>query len=151
KRPKAHLTAKPTPPQSGPGKPSLQWEDHLGIAFTEDGMKYEDGSLVIPRNGDYFVYAQVTFRASLREENKGKQQIQHVSQCVTRMARGYPEPSEILSGSKSFNETGNWYETIYLGAAFQLREGDKLFVNVTDLALVDFYKDHKTFFGAFAL
>ena len=63
-----------------------------------------------------------------------------------------PEPTQLLTSTKTLSEErNNWFQPIYLGAVVSLEIGDKLMVNVSDIKLVDYTKEHKTFFGAFLL
>ncbi|XP_020846280.1 tumor necrosis factor ligand superfamily member 15 isoform X2 [Phascolarctos cinereus] len=137
--------------------PALQWEHKLGSAFIKNQMNYTNNFLVIPESGDYFVYSQVTFRGSTPECGKINQKNRstkpnYVTQIITRVTDRYPEPTQLLTGTKSICEIGStWFIPIYLGAVFPMQEGDKLMVNVSDISLVDYTKEDKTFFGAFLL
>ncbi|KAK2493685.1 hypothetical protein MC885_002978 [Smutsia gigantea] len=137
--------------------PALHWEHELGLAFTKNRMNYTNKFLVIPEPGDYFVYSQVTFRGTASECGGISQRSQlnkpdSIIVVITKVTDSYPEPTQLLMGTKSVCEIGsNWFQPIYLGAMFSLQEGDKLMVNVSDIALVDYTKEDKTFFGAFLL
>ncbi|KAM9069400.1 tumor necrosis factor ligand superfamily member 15 [Sarcophilus harrisii] len=158
-KPRAHLTAvrqKSVTPMKD-SWPALQWEHKLGSAFIKNQMNYTNKFLVIPESGDYFVYSQVTFRGSMPECGKINQKNRsnkpdYITQVITRVTDRYPEPTQLLTGTKSICEIGsNWFTPIYLGAVFPMQEGDKLMVNVSDISLVDYTKEDKTFFGAFLL
>ncbi|XP_043836102.1 tumor necrosis factor ligand superfamily member 15 [Dromiciops gliroides] len=158
-KPRAHLTAirqKSITPMKD-SWPALQWEHKLGSAFIKNQMNYTNKFLVIPESGDYFVYSQVTFRGSTPECGKINQKNRstkpdYISQVITRVTDRYPEPTQLLTGTKSICEIGRtWFTPIYLGAVFPMQEGDKLMVNVSDISLVDYTKEDKTFFGAFLL
>ncbi|XP_062938731.1 tumor necrosis factor ligand superfamily member 15 [Cynocephalus volans] len=158
-KPRAHLTVvKQTPTQHSKNQfPTLHWEHELGLAFTKNRMNYTNKFLVIPEAGDYFVYSQVTFRGTTSEcgdISHGRQQNKpdSIIVVITKVKDSYPEPTQLLTGTKSMCETGStWFQPIYLGAMFSLQEGDKLTVNVSDISLVDYTKEDKTFFGAFLL
>ncbi|XP_020387281.1 tumor necrosis factor ligand superfamily member 15-like [Rhincodon typus] len=147
-KPRAHLTAKLTSVGGIEGQYStLQWEDKNGLAFTEGQLSYQNPALIIPRQGTYFVYSQVSFRSSSRVKN-----ITHISHIITKLTSSYPEPTHLLSSTRSLHGNQNrWQVTIYLGAIFQLQKGDRLVVNVSNVNQVDFTNDHKTYFGAFLL
>ncbi|XP_074067847.1 tumor necrosis factor ligand superfamily member 15 [Macrotis lagotis] len=158
-KPRAHLTAvrqKSMTPMKD-SWPALQWEHKLGSAFIKNQMNYTNKFLVIPEAGDYFVYSQVTFRGSTPECGKINQKNRstkpdYITQVITRVTDRYPEPTQLLTGTKSICEIGStWFTPIYLGAVFPMQEGDKLMVNVSDISLVDYTKEDKTFFGAFRL
>ncbi|NXI42146.1 TNF15 factor, partial [Galbula dea] len=147
-KPRAHLTVKKQDLTSTMGNqlPILQWEDKRGLAFTKNNLSYSSNSLVIPVSGDYYVYAQVTFRGTTESKPNS------VTEIITKVTDSYPEPTQLLTGTKTLSEKGNsWFQPIYLGAVVSLEVGDKLMVNVSDIKLVDYTKEHKTFFGAFLL
>lgn len=158
-KPRAHLTVvKQTPTQHLKDQfPALHWEHELGLAFTKNRMNYTNKFLVIPESGDYFVYSQITFRGTTSECGKispGRRQNKpdSIIVVITKVTDSYPEPSQLLTGTKSVCEiSSNWFQPLYLGAMFSLKEGDKLVVNVSDISLVDYTKEDKTFFGAFLL
>uniref|UniRef100_A0A8C3MKZ3 Tumor necrosis factor ligand superfamily member 15 n=1 Tax=Geospiza parvula TaxID=87175 RepID=A0A8C3MKZ3_GEOPR len=149
-KPRAHLTVKRQDLASDVGShmPILQWEDKRGLAFTKNNLSYSSNALVIPVTGDYYVYAQVTFRGPVEGSHKANS----VTEIITKVTDSYPEPTQLLMGTKTLSENGNgWFQPIYLGAVVSLEVGDKLMVNVSDIKLVDYTKEHKTFFGAFLL
>ncbi|NWT01483.1 TNF15 factor, partial [Mionectes macconnelli] len=149
-KPRAHLTVKRQDLSSAVGNhlPILQWEDKRGLAFTKNNLSYSSNALVIPVSGDYYVYAQVTFRGPIESHSKPNS----VTEIITKVTDSYPEPTQLLTGTKTLSENWNgWFQPIYLGAVVSLEVGDKLMVNVSDIKLVDYTKEHKTFFGAFLL
>lgn len=158
-KPRAHLTVvrqTPTPPLKNQF-PTLHWEHELGLAFTKNRMNYTNKFLVIPESGDYFVYSQITFRGTTSkcgEISQGSRlnKPDAIIVVITKVTDSYPDPTQLLMGTKTVCEIGsNWFQPIYLGAMFSLQEGDKLMVNVSDISLVDYTKEDKTFFGAFLL
>ncbi|XP_027761821.1 tumor necrosis factor ligand superfamily member 15 [Empidonax traillii] len=149
-KPRAHLTVKRQDLSRAVGNhlPILQWEDKRGLAFTKNNLSYSSNALVIPVSGDYYVYAQVTFRGPIESHSKPNS----VTEIITKVTDSYPEPTQLLTGTKTLSENWNgWFQPIYLGAVVSLEVGDKLMVNVSDIKLVDYTKEHKTFFGAFLL
>ncbi|XP_004595008.1 tumor necrosis factor ligand superfamily member 15 isoform X2 [Ochotona princeps] len=158
-KPRAHLTVvRQTPMQTMRNQfPALHWEHELGLAFTKNRMNYTNKFLVIPESGEYFVYSQVTFRGTTSEcgeiyKMRERKKPDSIIVIITKVTDSYPEPAQLLTGTKSVCEIGsNWFQPIYLGAMFSLEEGDKLMVNVSDISLVDYTKEDKTFFGAFLL
>ncbi|NXQ85844.1 TNF15 factor, partial [Nyctibius grandis] len=148
-KPRAHLTVKKQNHVNTMGNhlPILQWEDKRGLAFTKNNLSYSSSALVIPVSGDYYVYAQVTFRGPIESYTTNS-----VTEIITKVTDSYPEPTQLLTGTKTLSEKGiSWFQPIYLGAVVSLEVGDKLMVNVSDIKLVDYTKEHKTFFGAFLL
>ncbi|XP_040819389.1 tumor necrosis factor ligand superfamily member 15 [Ochotona curzoniae] len=158
-KPRAHLTVvRQAPTQTVRNHfPALHWEPELGLAFTKNRMNYTNKFLLIPESGEYFVYSQVTFRGTTSEcgqinKKSGQNKPESIIVVITKVTDSYPEPAQLLTGTKSVCEIGsNWFQPIYLGAMFSLEEGDKLMVNVSDISLVDYTKEDKTFFGAFLL
>ncbi|KAM5300082.1 tumor necrosis factor ligand superfamily member 15 [Ctenodactylus gundi] len=158
-KPRAHLTVvRQTTAQHLKNQfPALHWEHELGLAFTKNRMNYTNRFLVIPESGDYFVYSQITFRGTTSDcGNISQGRLQNkpdsIIVVITKVTDSYPEPSQLLTGTKSVCEiSSNWFQPLYLGAMFSLQEGDKLMVNVSDISLVDYTKEDKTFFGAFLL
>ncbi|XP_066436929.1 tumor necrosis factor ligand superfamily member 15 [Eleutherodactylus coqui] len=140
--PKAHLTAK-MPSSESPE--SLQWESKRGLAILINGMTYSDQSIVIPKEGYYFVYSQLTFRPP----NSGCSVDETISQIISRSNFNYPEPETILSGISYCTNDGGMYQPIYLAGLVHLKRGDKLKVKISPFTQVDASVDHKTFFGAF--
>lgn len=134
--------------------PTLQWKyDETLQSNTKVKIKYENGYLVISEPGDYFVYAQVTFRnLSTEKDNCGmdNKEVTHVTQTISKLSSRYPVPTELMRSSRSVGETQNWNHAIYLGAIATLRENDKLLVNVSNAKLVN-NKNKVTFFGAFLI
>ncbi|KAL8174438.1 UNVERIFIED_CONTAM: hypothetical protein K2H54_044769 [Gekko kuhli] len=154
-KPRAHLTVlDPHKLTCVPGAfPVLQWKyDQPFQSHREDKIKYEDGSLVITKPGDYFVYAQVTFRnQSTEKDNCGTgKTVTHVTQTISKSSSRYPIADELLRSSRSIGEIQNWNHAIYLGAVVSLKENDKVFVNVSSAKLV-YDKARRTFFGAFLI
>ncbi|XP_007165396.1 tumor necrosis factor ligand superfamily member 6 [Balaenoptera acutorostrata] len=135
----AHLTGKPNS-RSIP----LEWEDTYGIALVS-GVKYKKGSLVINETGLYFVYSKVYFRG----QSCNNQPLNH--KVYTRNFR-YPQDLVLMEGKMmNYCTTGQmWARSSYLGAVFNLTNADHLYVNVSELSLVNF-EESKTFFGLYKL
>ncbi|XP_078082736.1 tumor necrosis factor ligand superfamily member 15-like [Mustelus asterias] len=149
-KPRAHLTAKVTSSDKIDGEYyALQWEDKNGLAFTKGKLNYQDRALTIPKNGDYFVYSQVSFRGYTRNTVENNTHIIHM---ITKLTPSYPEPIKLLSSMRSIDgEKSPWHMAIYLGAIFHLEQNDRIIVNVSSVKQVDFTLSHKNYFGAFLL
>ncbi|KAM5238715.1 tumor necrosis factor ligand superfamily member 6 isoform 1-T1 [Ctenodactylus gundi] len=135
----AHLTGKPNS-RSMP----LEWEDTYGIALIS-GVKYQKGSLVINDTGLYFVYSKVYFRGQSCNN-------QPLSHKVYLRNSEYHQDLVLMEGKMmSYCTTGQmWAHSSYLGAVFDLSRADHLYVNVSELSLVNF-EESKTFFGLYKL
>lgn len=141
-RPKAHLTGTR---QNDASAEDLHWESRRGLAFLKNGMKYSNKSIIIPKEGYYFVYSKLSFRPpdSACLDDKP------VSQSIMRSNSNYPEPETILSGISFCTKGSKIYQPIYLGGLLHLKRGDELKVNVKPVTPIDSSVDHKTYFGAF--
>uniref|UniRef100_A0A8C8SNW5 Tumor necrosis factor ligand superfamily member 15 n=1 Tax=Pelusios castaneus TaxID=367368 RepID=A0A8C8SNW5_9SAUR len=148
-KPRAHLTVKKQDlsPLVGDQLPVLQWEHERGLAFTRNNLNYTNNALVIPVAGDYYVYSQVTFQGPVPNDK-----LASVTQIITKVTDSYPEPTQLLTATKTLGEMkANWFQPVYLGAVLSMEEGDRIMVNVSDIQWVDYTKEYKTFFGAFLL
>ncbi|XP_024407626.1 tumor necrosis factor ligand superfamily member 6 [Desmodus rotundus] len=135
----AHLTGKPNS-RSIP----LEWEDTYGIALVS-GVKYKKGNLVINDTGLYFVYSKVYFRG----QSCKKQPLNHK---VYMRNLKYPQDLVLMEEKMMDYCTAGqmWARSSYLGAVFNLTSADHLYVNVSELSLVNF-EESKTFFGLYKL
>ncbi|KAF6074466.1 Fas ligand [Phyllostomus discolor] len=135
----AHLTGKPNS-RSVP----LEWEDTYGIALVS-GLKYKKGSLVINDTGLYFVYSKVYFRG----QSCKRQPLNH-KVCMRHSK--YPQDLVLMEERMMDYCTAGqmWARSSYLGAVFNLTSADQLYVNVSEISLVNF-EESKTFFGLYKL
>ncbi|XP_073429241.1 tumor necrosis factor ligand superfamily member 15 [Dendrobates tinctorius] len=140
KRPKAHLTGTR---QTDVSAEDLQWEATRGLAFLRNGMIYSNKSIIIPEEGFYFVYSQLSFRPPSNVCIDDKT----ISQYIKKFNPNYPEPETILSGI-SFC-TNKKYQPIYLGGLIHLYKNEQLKVHISPGTPLDTSVEHKTFFGAF--
>ncbi|EDM09413.1 Fas ligand (TNF superfamily, member 6) [Rattus norvegicus] len=135
----AHLTGNPRS-RSIP----LEWEDTYGTALIS-GVKYKKGGLVINEAGLYFVYSKVYFRG----QSCNSQPLSHKVYM-----RNFKYPGDlVLMEEKKLNycTTGQiWAHSSYLGAVFNLTVADHLYVNISQLSLINF-EESKTFFGLYKL
>ena len=122
------------------------WEDTSGLAHASGGMRYDqDGELIIPVKGHYYVYSQIYFQVTdnstsfmihfmYRTTSKGSKTIimrSIGSRCRARRAKHY-----LFSG--------------YQGGVFFLNEGDKLAVGVSEPQVIS-TAESASFFGAFLI
>ncbi|KAM4813286.1 tumor necrosis factor ligand superfamily member 6 isoform X1 [Urocitellus parryii] len=135
----AHLTGKPNS-RSSP----LEWEDTYGISLIS-GVKYQKGGLVINDTGLYFVYSKIYFRGQSCNN-------QPLSHKVYMKNSKYPQDLVLMEGKMmNYCTTGQmWARSSYLGAVFNFTSNDHLYVNVSELSLVNF-EESKTFFGLYKL
>lgn len=144
-----------------PGRQLLisKWIYNADLGFTQK-VGYRHGRLVIPSTGLYFIYSQVSFLEMLDIAKQGESKQQStasssLSHYLYRYNIIYPRGGEetLIQNSitkcwghkKAFGEY-----TSYLGAVFKLRQGDEIFVKVSNLTLLT--KDHKSnYFGMFKI
>ncbi|KAM5164865.1 tumor necrosis factor ligand superfamily member 10 [Mantella aurantiaca] len=151
----AHLT--------GNGKPQLQQESNVNKAYegyklTEwlenkfsppsNQIKMENGELVVPDFGHYYVYAQTYFRYKDPEEGKSKELVQYIYKRTD-----YPSPLILMKNVKTTcwsKDAHHELHSVYQGGVFKLNKNDRLFVSASNVSMVDTDKAG-TFFGAFQI
>nr|QAB07502.1 TNF-alpha [Schizothorax prenanti] len=136
---------------------SLDWKQNLDQAFVSGGLELVAREIIIPNDGIYFVYSQVSFHISCKNDMTEDHDVVHMSHAVWRYSESYSSYKPLFSAIRSAcvhaSDTEDlWYSTIYLGAAFNLRAGDKLRTDTTKELLPRVENENgKTFFGVFAL
>ncbi|XP_060613308.2 tumor necrosis factor ligand superfamily member 15 isoform X1 [Anolis sagrei] len=157
KKARAHLAVAHEQSKCTSGSfPILYWRnDRLDEG---DTITYSDGYLTVPEEGDYFVYAQVSFFCpdGKCEEMKNcmpnRKDKTTVIQFISKISPYYGSiPQLQLTTSTSIGEKEKWKKTLYLGGIIDLRKNDKLMVNVSNPMLVDISSPAMTFFGAFLI
>ncbi|GCC31576.1 hypothetical protein chiPu_0010036 [Chiloscyllium punctatum] len=122
----------------------MEWETEEGLAFVKNGFIYQNGSLIVPITGRYFVYSQVY----LRDENclESNELIMHT---VNKRTQTDSAPTILISKRIQCQPYVDhlWFQTNYVGGTFTLNKGDELFAHISDLTLLGF-EENKTFFGA---
>nr|XP_046256512.1 tumor necrosis factor b (TNF superfamily, member 2) [Scatophagus argus] len=140
----------------------LEWRNGQGQAFAQGGFQLTNNQIVIPHTGLYFVYSQASFRVSCHdgeEEGSGKR-LMPLSHRIWRYSDSIGSETSLMSAVRSacqntaqedsYRDGQGWYNTIYLGAVFQLNRGDKLWTETNQLSELE-TDEGKTFFGVFAL
>jgi len=126
-------------------------------AFSSGGLKLVNREIIIPDDGIYFVYTQVSFHISCSTDKTQGDDAVYISHVVNRFSDSYGSSKSLFSAIRSVCEhtpdtQDLTYNTIYLGAAFQLRARDRLSTETTPNLLHRVDNDNgKTFFGVFAL
>ncbi|KAG2461345.1 TNFL6 factor, partial [Polypterus senegalus] len=135
----AHLTVK----NITVGSRMLVWESAARGAFTE-GVEYRDHSLLINETAHYFVYSSVFFRS---QGCPGPKPVEH---SVYRKTLRSVEPRLLLQSRKLSQCVGGsrWYSNSYLGAVVKLDRMDRVYVHVSDPALVSL-EPATTYFGLY--
>lgn len=143
-------------------KDQLEWKNGQGQAFAQGGFQLVNNQIVIPKPGLYFVYSQASFRVSCSDgdqEGAGKR-LTPLSHRIWRYSDSVGSKASLMSAVRSacqntalegsYNSGQGWYNTIYLGAVFQLNRGDRLWTETNQLSELE-TDEGKTFFGVFAL
>nr|AIL81467.1 tumor necrosis factor alpha 1 [Carassius carassius] len=149
-----HLTGAYEPKVS---KDTLYWRKDQDQAFTSGGLKLAGREIIIPTDGIYFVYSQVSFHIRCKTDIPEDHDVVQMSHIVFRYSDSYGGYKPLFNAIRSACEQATdsddlWYNTIYLGAAFSLRAEDRLCTNTTIALLPRVESDNgKTFFGVFAL
>ncbi|XP_033493581.1 tumor necrosis factor-like [Epinephelus lanceolatus] len=147
---------------------SVEWRSQVDQSHSQGGLRLEDNEIVIPQHGLYFVYSQASFRVNCSESDDIiSQPLVHLSHTVKRWSKSYGNDD----GQKSYQtilhsirtvcqktadsnpaEDGHWFSTVYMGAVFNLRKGDRLKTEMP-MRMLQSLEDEpgKTFFGVFAL
>ncbi|KAI1900667.1 hypothetical protein AGOR_G00052270 [Albula goreensis] len=143
-RPNAHLTA---PETSIHNVTTLEWESKNGDAFLQD-FDYGNNALIVPKDGRYSVYLQLTYRMTEKFVCIPGNLIQ-LTQEVYRLSDSYPVETLLMVASDTVNcSEKKWRRSIYTSGVFQLEKGDRLFVKAGNAVLID-YNEKRMFFGAF--
>ncbi|KAL8559053.1 hypothetical protein ACOMHN_008241 [Nucella lapillus] len=163
-RPAAHLMGYPHRQDHNqvPGRqfPIGQWIYQEDLAFINH-VTYRYGRIVVPEDGLYYVYSQVAFLEVISLPGASRPSSEHgtespsLSHYLYRYNIIYPNGGEekLVQNSitkcwgpnKAFGEY-----TSYLGALFHLRQGDEVFVKVSNLTMMAM--DPKSnYFGMFKI
>ncbi|KAJ7994052.1 hypothetical protein DPEC_G00261940 [Dallia pectoralis] len=142
--PSAHLTA-PRPFNSSVGY--LKWEYQIGHSHLI-GFDYENGSLIVPSDGNYRIYLQIWFRKT--DTFHCNEKVLVLNQTVLLYAKGYTDKDPLLVSSDTVNcREQYWEKTLYTSGIFALQAGDRLCVEkVIRFQELMFPHETKTFFGA---
>ncbi|XP_026542337.1 tumor necrosis factor ligand superfamily member 15 [Notechis scutatus] len=130
---------------------SLLWE--IPPEENQFQLDEENISFIIPKDGRYFVYSQVTFSCSRCNCEEGiccgkkAKGAKTVWQKIGYKTVGYPEPNDLIISISSINETKS-LKSLYLARIMLLTKGDKLLVYVSNPAMVQ-ADIRYTFFGAY--
>ncbi|XP_078694868.1 tumor necrosis factor ligand superfamily member 10-like [Branchiostoma floridae x Branchiostoma belcheri] len=129
------------------------WESNQGLATLANGMKYRDGYIKVPADGLYYVYSQLYFRY-MRDNRESRPSDNHQLLHFTyKKSATYRDKQEVMKSAR----TKCWSKrsqygllSSYQGGVFQLRAGDRLFVQVSNVAMVSF-EEAASYFGAFMI
>ncbi|NXO05373.1 CD40L protein, partial [Rhinopomastus cyanomelas] len=136
----AHLTAQ----ESNKAVSVLQWRTTMYGPMTNKSISYHEGKLKVKEAGLYYIYSQVSFctKAATLAPFTLYIYLYLPMEEDRLLMRGL----DTHSTSKSLCDL----QSIREGGVFKLREGDMIFVNVTDSTRVN-YNHGNTYFGIFKL
>ncbi|KAJ3598171.1 hypothetical protein NHX12_001684 [Muraenolepis orangiensis] len=131
------------------------WRRDQGQGFLQGGFQMKGNQILVPRSGLYFVYSQASFRVSCGGGDEQAPHVAPLSHRVWSYSDSVGGPSSLMSAVRSACQrpalrSEGWYNTIYLGAAFQLHKGDRLWTETNQPHQLE-YEGGKTFFGVFSL
>ncbi|XP_013856177.1 tumor necrosis factor [Austrofundulus limnaeus] len=131
----------------------------MGQAFAQGGLRLHQNQILVPQTGLYFVYSQASFRVSCSEEAGHARRPTPLSHRIWRFSDSIGSKVSLMSAVRSACQNGpeeggkrgqGCYSSIYLGAVFSLKKGDRLWTETSQLSDLE-TDEGKTFFGVFAL
>nr|AAI16496.1 Tumor necrosis factor b (TNF superfamily, member 2) [Danio rerio]AAI64826.1 Tnfb protein [Danio rerio] len=135
-----------------PSGQSLKWVGGVDQAFQQGGLRLENNEIIIPKDGLYFVYSQVSYETLCVEDVEGDGQ-KYLSHTINRYTDAVREKMPLQYSANSVCQSLDGktsYSTIYLGAVFDLFGDDRLSTHTTRVGDIE-NNYAKTFFGVFAL
>ena len=122
----------------------LKWESELGYAYCHGGFNYYDEKLVVPRDGYYRVFLQITYESP--ELCLGDLRL---SNDVFYIHDSYNDSITLLS---SVDTVGNcnmkqWRKSMYTAGLFKLKANGRLHVRSSKHKLI-VQDENLVFFGA---
>ncbi|XP_060623502.2 tumor necrosis factor ligand superfamily member 10 [Anolis sagrei] len=165
----AHLTANqnwrhPETIQSLPLRNNLgykinTWEASRDSSSFLYNLRLNNGELVIPQTGIYYIYSQTYFRFREPEgvepdadpDSDSVRNPKQMVQFISKYTDYYPDPILMMKSARTScwsKKAGYGLYSIYQGGLFQLNVNDRIFVSISNKDLVDMDKP-ASFFGAF--
>ncbi|CAL8270816.1 unnamed protein product [Arctogadus glacialis] len=129
-------------------KTHLLWEPKTGRAFTEGGVVYQDGALLVNHTGLHHVYSRVELMRPCSPTH-------HFVHSVFVRRAGRADPLMLMVGNRKDacndkTKDSVWTSDSYLAAALHLQKQDRVFVNVShprDLS----HNHYANFFGLYKI
>lgn len=158
-KPAIHLIAqhRNKPPNYAPhyinhtdGHDILYWKDIKGFTVHQGAMKYHHIGITIPKDGIYYIYSQVHFQ-HVRKLDIQDQHYNLFLQYLYKMSTYYNGPILLTKAifTKCWSKEARFdIYTSFQGALFELQQGDKLFIEVTNANTMDI-NEESTYFGGF--
>ncbi|XP_005232817.1 CD40 ligand [Falco biarmicus] len=122
----------------------LEWRTTMYGPMNNKSLSYQEGKLKVKEAGLYYIYSQVSFCT--------KAETSAPFTLYIYLYLPMEEDRLLLKGLDTHNSSTSHcsLQSIREGGVFQLREGDMVFVNVTDSTRVN-YRHGSTYFGIFKL
>ncbi|NWR63114.1 CD40L protein, partial [Bucorvus abyssinicus] len=122
----------------------LQWKTTMYGPTNNNLISYQEGKLKVKEAGLYYIYSQVSFCT--------KAETSAPFTLYIYLYLPMEEDRLLLKGLDTHSTSTSlcYLQSIREGGVFKLREGDMVFVNVTDSTRV-IYKHGSTYFGIFKL
>ncbi|NWS53350.1 CD40L protein, partial [Chunga burmeisteri] len=136
----AHLTGQ----KSSKTVSVLEWKTTMYGPMNNNSISYQEGKLKVKEAGLYYIYSQVSF--CTKAATSAPFTLYIYLYLPMEEDRLLLKGLDTHSTSKSFCDL----QSIREGGVFRLREGDMVFVNVTDSTRVN-YNHGSTYFGIFKL
>ncbi|XP_070689576.1 lymphotoxin-alpha-like [Pempheris klunzingeri] len=128
----------------------LEWESKIGFSFCHGGFNYTSGSLVVPRDGVYRVFLQITYESKkglMPECHNNNGQLM-LTNKVFYFRDTYRANTHLLSSVDTVNcSMKPWRKSIYTSGLFFLEAKSKLRVKSLHPKLIA-GNEHEVFFGA---
>ncbi|XP_073322156.1 lymphotoxin-alpha-like [Pagrus major] len=122
----------------------LEWESKDGQAFCVGGFNYSSGNLVVPRNGYYRVFLQITYQS--KEDLMCDRRT--LSSTVFVFRDAYPQDRPLLSSADTVGcDMEPWTKSLYTSGVFHLEVNCRLRVTSSFRDLI-VKEEHQVFFGA---
>uniref|UniRef100_A0A3Q0RTR4 THD domain-containing protein n=1 Tax=Amphilophus citrinellus TaxID=61819 RepID=A0A3Q0RTR4_AMPCI len=120
----------------------LQWAHDIGIAYCHGGFNYSNGDLVVPRNGLYSVFLQITYQM------KCPGRTIKLMNTVSHVKEEYGKDMNLLSSSHTVScSTDGWSKSLYTAGLFFLKAKDRLHVTSSYPEYIT-KREYEVFFGA---
>lgn len=121
----------------------LKWEPDLGKAICRGGFNYSNGDLVVPRNGFYRVFLQITYGSTTDHSCKPQ-----LSNCVLLFQESYKANVELLRSFDTVNcSMEQWSKSLYTSGVFYMEANSRLRVQSSHREHIA-KNEHLVFFGA---
>uniref|UniRef100_A0A8D0C4W2 Tumor necrosis factor n=1 Tax=Salvator merianae TaxID=96440 RepID=A0A8D0C4W2_SALMN len=131
----------------------LTWTVKATPSMEQNGLKLDESNnfIVIPSTGLYFVYSQLSFHSTSCPENPLL--LTHTVSWLSSdlnvevdLLKAIKTPCEGRDASKSL-----WFESIYQGAVFKLKKGDRLWSRTDKPEYLDLTRRGQVYFGIIAM